>query len=232
MKTSISNFYINEPEFPGTFILSVVNYDSYSYVVEDFYLNKIFLPPQIYTSPKIRQSEFLAGRLAAKSVLELYKISDFVIKTGKYREPIWPSGICGSISHTNSIAIASIAKNSRLYRSCLGIDIQPIFTIKEGFDVFMSKDEYNLLVESNLDVLEFATILFSGKESFFKATFPHIGFRFDFDVISLHAIDKLKNTFYFRLNKSINNIFLKEKKIIGKYYKHNENIITIIYFHI
>jgi len=71
-----------------------------------------------------RRLEYLAGRLAASAALQSAGADDPVI--GSHGgAPVWPSGYCGSISHSAGLAVA-LAARSRDWRA-LGIDIEAQF---------------------------------------------------------------------------------------------------------
>lgn len=71
-----------------------------------------------------RRLEYLAGRLAARAALQSVGAADPII--GNHDgAPVWPSGYCGSISHSAGLAVA-VAACSRDWRS-LGIDIEAHF---------------------------------------------------------------------------------------------------------
>ncbi len=68
-----------------------------------------------------RHSDYLAGRLAARSALQQLGAQALVV--GRDGDaPIWPKGFCGSISHSAGLAVA-IAAASPPWRA-LGIDIE------------------------------------------------------------------------------------------------------------
>lgn len=60
------------------------------------------LPSSVQKSFVKRKFKFLAGRLCAKKCLSQYGyIGD--VSIGAHREPVWPDGFLGAISHTDNI---------------------------------------------------------------------------------------------------------------------------------
>src|SRR5215469_3139377 len=53
-----------------------------------------------------RVGEFAAGRACARRALEQLGVPDFVLRVGPHREPIWPVGMAGSITHTAGFCAA------------------------------------------------------------------------------------------------------------------------------
>jgi 4'-phosphopantetheinyl transferase EntD len=123
-----------------------------------------------------RRREFAAGRHCARQALvRLGGSPDQAIPRGTGRNPLWPAGIVGSISHGAGLAAAALAP-ARLCAG-LGIDIEE----PEGLDAALV-DRVALPVElaSGLPALaggaaHAARILFSAKESAYKCVWPLTG---------------------------------------------------------
>lgn len=69
-----------------------------------------------------RKSEFLAGRIVAKIALKHLDIIDFAVHIGEHRQPLWPPGIVGSISHTSDRAMCVLSRDE--HNHSIGIDIE------------------------------------------------------------------------------------------------------------
>jgi len=147
-----------------------IDYDLTKYEGELYQEFDIAEPIDFSRNSKRRNAQFLAGRLAATSVLEDAGSNSFVITTGNHREPLWPPGYIGSISHQeqSSVAIArqrDICASAKIFPGSLGLGID--------YQVEM-------------------TLVFSAKESFFKAAFNSVGYYFDFDAVSIKSLDAAK----------------------------------------
>lgn len=115
-----------------------------------------------------RRSEFTAGRLCARRALEQLSISNYPLLMGKDREPLWPDGIVGSISHTEDYCGVAVAKKKEI-RS-VGLDIECIKRM-EGFDwALVCTPEELSWIDSfdGLERKEGAALIFSAKECFYK----------------------------------------------------------------
>lgn len=117
-----------------------------------------------------RVDEFRAGRHCARHALRKLGIEEFDLLKGPNREPIWPAGVVGSISHCEKYAAAVVA-SSQAYRS-IGIDIERAKPLANGLlKTIGTPDEIRML--STLPSDQFwDTLLFSAKEAFYKAWFP------------------------------------------------------------
>lgn len=120
---------------------------------------------------KNRIHEFSAGRFCAHEALRVLGMANEPIVIGKNREPIWPSGIVGSITHCPRYCAAALAPQ-QLLRS-VGIDAEPNLEVPPEVVSYVASDRERL----RLRLLETASwridrLLFSIKESVFKAWYP------------------------------------------------------------
>ena len=134
-------------------------------------LHKLAIPPNHQFSPK-RLTDFSTGRYCAIKALEQLGIKDAIIPIGKDREPIWPDGVVGSISHCDTLVGAIVAKKSK--HISLGLDIEEIGRVTPDlFDlVFTEKEKSYLSSFKGRKLEEQSTLIFSMKEAFYKMQFP------------------------------------------------------------
>ena len=114
---------------------------------------------------KKRRIEHLAGRIAAAYALQPWGIKT-VPAVGNQRQPLWPEGLYGSISHSGSCAIAIVSREPS------GIDIEQIFSPQLAAEVatqIASPTEIFRLQTSGLPFAVALTLAFSAKESVYKA---------------------------------------------------------------
>ncbi|MFS1525309.1 4'-phosphopantetheinyl transferase family protein [Microbulbifer sp. 2304DJ12-6] len=157
-----------------------------------FHKFNIDLPSNIAKSVPKRQREYFFGRMAARYALAALDIEQFRVETGKWREPIWPEGTIGSISHNERYAGATVLKATQM--KGIGIDIESVLSEKsqlalQNTAIFQSEIRY--LQDHGLMTIpgSVLSIIFSAKESFFKAAFPLVRRYFDFDAVSLVDFD-------------------------------------------
>lgn len=170
------------------------------------------MPDSIGRAIPKRQAEYLAGRLSAKICLENQGLSYSTIQVGVNREPLWPAKTSGAISHTNGVAASIVGP--QLAELTFGIDVETIVKI-EDIDAIknlvVNNQEYALCMSSELSVPEILTLIFSAKESFFKAAFPYVKAFFDFDV--LNTISVTHSSIVFELVQSLSPALHKGKVI-------------------
>ncbi|MEX3018948.1 enterobactin synthase subunit EntD [Kluyvera sp. STS39-E] len=134
---------------------------------------------------KKRQTEHLAGRIAAVHALRAFGEKN-VPGIGENRQPLWPNGLFGSISHCGHTAVAMVSSTP------VGIDIEAIFPLPLaqtlGHQV-ATEDELSLLHAGPLPFPLALTLAFSAKESLYKALsgpHPTLGHFHDASVVHLN----------------------------------------------
>ena len=120
-----------------------------------------------------RRRHFYLGRTAAHNALaSLLGDSCIPILKGKRGEPIWPKGIVGTITHTGDIAMAAVAW--RKHTNGIGIDIEKLNT-KVSFEIsrkICTLNELEWVTEKKDEADSRLKMIFSAKESVFKAFYP------------------------------------------------------------
>lgn len=117
-----------------------------------------------------RQREFAMGRQCARRALRRMGIVDFAILAGESREPLWPSGIVGSITHTRGFCAAAVARSSDFFG--IGIDVE----LAEPLSPALANAVATPAEASRIQTMEpglAARLVFSAKESLYKCQFYH-----------------------------------------------------------
>jgi 4'-phosphopantetheinyl transferase EntD len=127
-----------------------------------------------------RVMEFAAGRVCAKAALGVLGVENVVLLPGADRQPLWPTGTVGSITHTAGLCAAAVAPTNRIAAIGLDSEIAGAPTV----DIWPSicRDEELAWVGSlpENDHAAAVTLLFSAKEAFYKAQYPLVGEWLDF----------------------------------------------------
>jgi enterobactin synthetase component D len=132
------------------------------------------------------------------------------IAIGKSREPIWPSGIVGSISHNSCLASAVILPQQDA--SGIGIDIETVIRGEAqdallGLVVSSAELDYLRTCDSPLPSATLLTLAFSAKESLYKGAFGAIGRFFDFGAARVSCIDIKNGTLSLTLTEDLSPLF-------------------------
>jgi len=162
-------------------------------------------PESIERAVAKRQAEFLAGRYAAALALQHLgpvRNHDVQVGIGAQRNPLWPSGVVGSISHVGSVAVCAVSR--RTDKHYLGIDIEVLMSSKvcrEVATIVANRRERELLSAQGLSDRVALTLIFSAKESLFKALYPSVRDYFGFEVAEAAELRLKDQTLVLRLNE-------------------------------
>src|SRR5579862_8851200 len=119
-----------------------------------------------------RLAEFAAGRACARAALAHLQVEGFAVRMGAEREPLWPEGIVGSITHSGTFCGAVLARSSSVLG--LGVDVEERTAVREHlWRAIATAEELEWLRQLPADrARTMAALIFSAKESFFKCQFP------------------------------------------------------------
>ncbi len=126
---------------------------------------------------EVRQLGFSSGRHCAHLAQSLLGLSPQGVLREE-RVPVWPAGSVGAITHSDDIA-AAIASTEHLG---VGIDIEATGRVEESmYRILFTAAEQEALKRTKPALNDADTLMFSAKESVYKAIFPtgrkFIGFR-------------------------------------------------------
>jgi 4'-phosphopantetheinyl transferase EntD len=119
----------------------------------------------------LRRNEFLAGRTCTRVALERLGIRDFAVLVGPHREPTWPRGIVGAITHVANRVLVVVAPRSRV--CALGIDLDYDEPLAQTLwrHVCTERERETLTRLPCGRGARAAKVLFSAKESLYKCQF-------------------------------------------------------------
>ena len=184
----------------------VARFHAGNFSADLFRMHAIDFPTGIRRCVPKRQAEFIAGRLCARLALSAHGYSHHSVAIGKNREPIWPNELVGSIAHNGYYAAAVVYPKTFL--AGIGIDIETVIDEKTRdamTSLVVSAEELDYLHSGTphlaLDCL--LTLVFSAKESFFKAAFGNVKRYFDFAAIRMFEIDTNRRTIQFRSTQAL-----------------------------
>jgi 4'-phosphopantetheinyl transferase EntD len=120
-----------------------------------------------------RRREFTTARACVRRAFSQLGLPASAVTNGARGEPRWPSGVVGSITHCDSYRACAIARATDM--ATIGIDAEPHAALPEGVlaDV-ASAQELSWLEDRRRNVpgVHWDRLLFSAKESVYKAWFP------------------------------------------------------------
>lgn len=164
-----------------------------------------------YTHP-IRKREFLLGR---SIVHTLNKDLPAVLSTDNGM-PLWSDAFTGSISHKNSWVIACVESREK-FRS-IGIDLEEASKFPHQVKEVICLPEESKVLNTFEDQKLALALVFSCKESLFKACYPLCKIWFGFHDARLLRFDKKVGTFQIELLRELSPHF-QSGQIFEGYYK-------------
>ena len=207
-------------------------FDINQFQIDMFIQFKIAKPHSILTAVEKRQCEFFAGRYCARQALNSINCVLQQVPIGDNRAPIWPEGIVGSITHNDKTAICILA-HQRDFLS-LGIDIENWTTWSTAQSIrsaILTTNENRWLKEQAWPMTHTLTLLFSAKESLFKALYPEVKTFFDFSAASIVSINVREKKFVIKLEQKLSEKLPKGMKFEGNYQFFQLSVLTYIPVH-
>ena len=140
-----------------------------------------------------RLKEFAAGRTCARSALAELGCKQEPILIGDQRQPLWPTGVVGSITHCRGYCGAAAAHVSSV--ETIGIDADENSPMPNGvLSIVASSLEIERISACQCEYVALDKLIFSAKESVYKAWYPIEKSWLDFRDASV-TIDPSKKTF-------------------------------------
>ncbi len=202
-------------------------YDPADYTNEMYEKLGIELPNQLSNAIVKRKAEYLAGRYCAKQALKHAGCPASMIDIKPNKPPIWPKGFSGSISHTSYSAVAIAHQSPHI---SIGIDIENMIsekTINRIKRRIVNKDEEELIEKLGPHHATFnISLIFSIKESFYKAVNLLTKNRLSFKSISITSIDHQHNRATYSTNESLTEILHAGRSLEANFMQPNADQLT------
>ncbi len=213
--------------------LFVVGFDAERFSDGQFSTAALDCPESIARSVRRRRAEFYHGRLCARFALRDMGVAAAQVGIGASREPRWPLRVVGSITHSDTMAAAAVVSE----QSCagLGIDLAACIgaaAIEDMVGIVVSPREYAYLRSlSAIEEIEVCvTLVFSAKESFFKAVFNHVQQYFNFDAIDVVAVDFAASIVLFDIKRTLCDGIVAGQQCRIPFALLGEHVLTVFRF--
>ncbi|MFE2373172.1 4'-phosphopantetheinyl transferase [Streptomyces sp. NPDC059398] len=130
-----------------------------------------------------RRAEFATARACARAALAQLGVAPAAILRGVRGEPLWPAGTVGALTHCAGYRAAAVARASDVVS--LGLDAEPHLPMPGGGELrLVTVDEerrYLPELAARHPEICWDRLLFSAKESVYKAWYPLTGRWLGFD---------------------------------------------------
>ncbi len=184
-------------------------------------------PPQVLQAVPKRRAEFMAGRLLAHALLRERGCQELVHTVEGQRDPLWPQGYVGSITHSQNRAACMVLSE----REALGVGLDLEHWIADetsahiGSMILDSGGEGEVLHPFSPSFSRQLTVAFSAKESLFKALYPFFQTYWEFRDVRFQALEG--NSHRGRILASLGEPIFSECRTFWVYYRaYDDWVIT------
>ena len=172
-----------------------------------------------------RRREFATGRQCARRALQQLGVAPVAIGVGSFREPLFPPGIAGSITHTREYCAAAVVRTGQVLS--IGIDAefnQPLN--RSVADLVLTPHERQMIGAFCYGCFA-DSLLFSIKEAFFKAIFPFCRQYLEFGdaIVALSPADRTFRVYLLRPDVAAR---LGHARLIGRYRFDTRHLYTAV----
>lgn len=183
---------------------------------------------EIETFHPNRKSEFLLGRLCAFKAHELHCGTELLsLPISSKRSPEWPINVIGSITHNQFWVGAAVSKSHSLIG--IGIDFEVMGRTKLELARYIRSPK-DLKIHESFSENELLTLIFSAKESLYKALHPVAKCFFGFEAAAVKEINIHNGTFKIELISNISPNFgpLGRFQFEGRFKIEEESCLTVL----
>ncbi|MER7013145.1 4'-phosphopantetheinyl transferase superfamily protein [Saccharopolyspora sp. NPDC000359] len=173
-----------------------------------------------------RRNEFTTVRHCARKALAELGHPPVPLLKGERGAPRWPTGITGSMTHCAGYRAAAVARRTDF--ASIGIDAEPAGALPDGvLDTIARPEELVRIrrLETTSTTVHWDRLLFSAKESVYKAWFPLTHRWLDFDEASID-INPVAGTFHAQLLAPAPEV--PRQEFHGRWSSRNGLLITAI----
>jgi 4'-phosphopantetheinyl transferase EntD len=117
-----------------------------------------------------RRREFVTGRACARHALEGLGVDPVPIPRGERGEPLWPSGVVGSITHCRGYRASAVARADAV--ASIGIDAELDQPLPGRVLEKVAFGRERAMVADRGAGVHLDRLLFSAKEAIYKAWYP------------------------------------------------------------
>jgi len=178
-----------------------------------------------------RKAEFVAGRYLAHQALNLLGASHTCVDISAHRAPLWPDTFIGSISHSDGFVVCAVGHKNVI--KGVGIDVESFIdaeTAGKIINSILTHSEFYFTGENIAPDPEILTLIFSAKESLYKALYPHVGRYFDFKAAAINKIDVITKRFTIELVEELSPELPVGMQFEGVFERDNQKVFTAIFW--
>jgi 4'-phosphopantetheinyl transferase EntD len=171
-----------------------------------------------------RHRVFAVGRTCAREALAKLGVACAPILIGDGREPLWPAGIVGSITHRMGYCAAAVARREEV--AAIGIDAEVHDRLTRGVvERVTCQEERDWIAACPDATIHWARVVFSAKESIFKAWFAITGNWLGFNDVVV-TVTPPSGTFTARMLTDGPQIIHRQMSVDGRFAVEERLVLT------
>lgn len=184
-------------------------------------------PAMARAVPK-RWLEFAAGRHAVRVAMAELGLPLTAIPMGNDRAPVWPKDLVGSIAHCDTACIAVVAHQG--HTRAIGVDIEPATPLAADlWETVCTLTERTWLDrQPATDRGILAKLIFSAKESVYKAIYPLTGQVIGFEEVEISC--ELNHTEFSAYLQNTTGLAQLPEHLTGQNFLGSGHIISVTKF--
>lgn len=203
-------------------VLLIAPFNMSRYSDASFDVLDVEMPQSMVSAIDKRKADFLAGRALTNRALKLLDRPVENIPIGTNRAPIWPVGIAGSITHSLRMCGCLMTTQRDLL---VGVDLEGKMkpsSLKAARKIALSEsDRVHVDTQTDIDPETLTAMIFSAKETLYKALHPIAQTFFGFEAATLTSLPN-GTTFDLSLTQNIHPI-LRSGDTFSIHYRILEN---------
>lgn len=131
----------------------------------------------------VRQRAYAAGRVAAQQAMACLGHPVHPVLMTPDRAPLWPEGLTGSISHSQSCCIAALGRTGQV--RALGVDVEEDTDLDSDLFATICTTDERAWLSAQPQAGLLAKLIFSAKECAYKCQYPLSRTLFGFDMLQV-----------------------------------------------
>ncbi|HEI8866320.1 TPA: 4'-phosphopantetheinyl transferase superfamily protein [Serratia odorifera] len=220
--------WLNFSDYPGHVIRGRFSVAEY----HDSLFSHFAIPFPAHLSAAVakRRAEYLAGRCLARQALAQLDHHGVTVTTGDHRAPVWPPGVAGALSHNVDTVLCAVQREHGL--GGVGLDVETLMTQQRAVQLWqaiVSTQEHAWLQRQPIAFPHLLTLVFSAKESLFKALYPQVQRYFDFLDARTVAVDWQAQTLELELLTTLTPHCPAGRRFSGRFLLENDSVTTFIH---
>jgi enterobactin synthetase component D len=188
------------------------------------------IPGNLADAVPRRKLHYAAGRYCARIALaQLGVTPDNALSRDADNSPIWPAGVIGSISHTDDLAWAAVARADGMVG--LGVDVEQLLAAPRAArleHLVCRPGELDLAAASGLTRSDFLTLAFSFKESVFKCAFPLVRKFFGYRDATILGVDATDRSIVAQLETTLSDTLTAGTTFAGRFALTEMHVFTSV----